>query len=121
MSSIDLSVRNEICSNIFITGKTALIPGFKERLTLELTDSKAMSSNGIYNFSIYSLESNENTNSCLWESANRRMKISLSSENGQDNDDNNNNLKFNENEFILSSEYMEQGSSVIERLLDDCY
>jgi actin-related protein len=136
VSTLDASVRNEICSNIFLIGKTSLLPGIAERLKSELINGEVLSRCGVPFFNINCLESRENVpdRSPTWQGANQRIKSSIftPSQNTSDPGTPTSSAsrlsitvqkasKFSPNEFITNWEFSETGSKVLERFLDDCF
>ena len=137
IAAIDVSVRKEICSCVLLCGRSSKIPGLAERLQNELLRSEKLQKLGCVSLlSVESLESkivaaeaesNRDTSvdsSATWLGAEIRMKASLSLSPAafpSFDEESFMSCIFKKQEFILDSEYQENGTSVVELLLDDCY
>lgn len=143
VAAIDKSVRKEICSCVLLSGRSSKLPGLPERLQNELLRSGKLQEHGdVPLLSVECLEPGvqesvawEDSSGSPWDStatwlgADIRMRASLSLSSAAFSHsaspsvvaESVSSSVFKEQEFILCSEYQENGSSVVELLLDDCY
>jgi actin-related protein len=81
IDEIDESVREEICKQIIVTGKTSLLSGFEKRLRLELSSELAM--RGIFDFEIIMSEEQNKTTSAVWSGADHWIRSVQTSAEGR--------------------------------------